>query len=55
MCYRIIMVHALVPTAGVIFTTKQQLMYEAKRTDILTKMYTNCMIPVTYGYHLVCM
>lgn len=55
MSYRIIMVYALTPTTGIIYSAEQRIMYEPKRTDIVAKAYNNCIIPISYGYHLTCL
>lgn len=55
MSYRLLMVYALTPLGKGLFTSKQVLLYEAKRSDVISKAYCNCIIPMTCGYHLVCM
>jgi hypothetical protein len=56
MSYRILMIWALKPsTTGVIYSAEARLIYEPKRSEMITKAYTNCIIPMTHGYTLTCL
>jgi hypothetical protein len=49
------MVWAIKPSgAWPIHLAEARVMYEPKRSTVVSKAYSNCIIPTTHGYTLIC-